>query len=634
MKVLLFGLDCAIGERWAAYAAAGELPVAKRLLEDGAHAPNCLSPLPTLTTTNWTTLATGAWPGTHGITDFNMHQPGDPLDHTPQAFDSSNCQAEYIWNAAARAGKRTVLVNYPSSWPPALDHGVQVGGAGCEVTDWRIGLPAEDRKVSLAAEQLFSTEGEPLCTPVSWNPESDELVLELGYADSLWPIEERIVLLARVDQVQGQPRLRVGVAGDSPTATLGRGDWSQTLACEVTAGGRRRRAVFRVKLLDLDPARRLLRLFVTDLCSVDGLEHPDGALGDVALIDGLPLASVGFDALTLGWIDLETMLELHEINITWLEQASLRLLSAEDWDIFSIHLHAVDWFYHLASAHLSDTVELDPGKRTAYDAAELRIYQAMDAAIGSILSSVSDPRLAVVVSDHGATALAEHVPTQQILQRAGLLVLTEDVSLEAERGYMQPLTVDWGKTLAVPQRSCWVYVNLQGRDPDGIVPPDQYAAVQDRIIDALLAYRDPATGLCPYSLVLRKQDARILGLHGDRIGDVVFAVREEFSDEHGQILGTASPPGFSSMPCTLVMSGPGVKQGVSIDRTVWLTDVVPTICHIARLPMPRDTEGAVIYQMLERPDGLLEDYDDAVDRLERLTNTIRRRQALTHQPYG
>ena len=99
----------------------------------------------------------------------------------------------------------------------------------------------------------------------------------------------------------------------------------------------------------------------------------------------------------------------------------------------------------------------------------------------------------------------------------------------------------------MPQRSCWVYVNLQGRDPDGIVPPDQYAAVQDRIIDALLAYRDPATGLCPYSLVLRKQDARILGLHGDRIGDVVFAVREEFSDEHGQILGTANPPG--SAPC-------------------------------------------------------------------------------------
>ena len=78
------------------------------------------------------------------------------------------------------------------------------------------------------------------------------------------------------------------------------------------------------------------------------------------------------------------MLELHEINITWLEQASLRLLAAQDWDMFFIHLHAVDWFYDLASAHLSDTVELDPDKRIAYDAAELRIYQAMDAAIGSI----------------------------------------------------------------------------------------------------------------------------------------------------------------------------------------------------------------------------------------------------------
>jgi arylsulfatase A-like enzyme len=36
---------------------------------------------------------------------------------------------------------------------------------------------------------------------------------------------------------------------------------------------------------------------------------------------------------------------------------------------------------------------------------------------------------------------------------------------------------------------------------------------------------------------------------------------------------------------------------------VRLADVVPTLCHLAELPVPKDCEGAVIYQALEDPDA-------------------------------
>ena len=142
-------------------------------------------------------------------------------------------------------------------------------------------------------------------------------------------------------------------------------------------------------------------------------------------------------------------------------------------------------------------------------------------------------------------------------------------------------------------------MNLKGREPYGIVPPEAYDDVCERVIDAMLAYRDPQTGLCPFSLVLRKNDARVLGLYGDAVGDVVYAVREEFSDEHGQSLGTGEwASGAGSLQCLFVLSGPGVKKGVTLERTVWLTDVAPTICHIVGLPVPRDADGGVIYQAL------------------------------------
>jgi len=73
-KALLIGLDCAVPGRWRKYAEAGLLPVGQRLLADGCLAAECLPAMPTLTTTNWATIATGAWPGTHGITGLSSER--------------------------------------------------------------------------------------------------------------------------------------------------------------------------------------------------------------------------------------------------------------------------------------------------------------------------------------------------------------------------------------------------------------------------------------------------------------------------------------------------------------------------------------------------------------------------------
>jgi hypothetical protein len=45
-----------------------------------------------------------------------------------------------------------------------------------------------------------------------------------------------------------------------------------------------------------------------------------------------------------------------------------------------------------------------------------------------------------------------------------------------------------------------------------------------------------------------------------------------------------------------------VKKNYRMQRTCWLTDVVPTICYLNHWPVPADTEGAVIYQALSNPD--------------------------------
>jgi predicted AlkP superfamily phosphohydrolase/phosphomutase len=190
--------------------------------------------------------------------------------------------------------------------------------------------------------------------------------------------------------------------------------------------------------------------------------------------------------------------------------------------------------------------------------------------------------------------------------------------------------IDWSRTRAVVQRSSYVYVNLKGRDPHGIVEPgEEYERVRDGIIAAFYDYTDPATGKKPFTLALRKEDARVLGLHGDRIGDVVFAMGNDWGGQHGNFLPTAEF-GLGQVKGLLIMAGPGVKQGVRLERTVWLTDLVPTICYLAELPIPKDTEGAIIYQALENPDAQLEELQKIRKNYDRLKGAVEAERNLTH----
>lgn len=75
---------------------------------------------PTVTPPMWTTMATGAYPCTHGITCFN--RKGADLDETSYNLDSANCKAEPLWNVMAEAGYKTLVWHWPgSSWPPTSD---------------------------------------------------------------------------------------------------------------------------------------------------------------------------------------------------------------------------------------------------------------------------------------------------------------------------------------------------------------------------------------------------------------------------------------------------------------------------------------------------------------------------------
>ena len=628
-KAMIIGIDSPIAPRLYRWALEGKLPALRGLIERGVYAPNCLVPLPTITPPNWTTIATGAWPGTHGITDFDVHLPGDPLSTVHKGFSAEDVQAETLWQAADRAGKTSIVVNWPTSWPAQGKHIYQISGFGLTPTDWELSGPRGSSLGMIALDALLTTDYYAYGTQVDFNRARGWTGLEPGgraleatatvewHRPTVRIAPTRWHLLVEATGAQGYDTVTVATAKQASAviARLKVGEWSENVRLPFDTERGPEEAVVKLKLVELAADAREFRLYVLGPCALHGWGRPASLEAEIESAAGLPTGKVGWEAFALGWIDIDTVVESFHWQDAWLADASLRLLQTRPWDLYCIHLHDPDWIYHWLTDKLDPLTATKPEEVVYWQGVELRFYQSVDWAIGRILTAADENTVVAIVSDHGAKTETAHFDANEVLEQAGLLVYQPESPNANEGSYLptreevmgrtvrRRRQVDWTRTKAFAQRSVHVYVNTVGRDPDGIVQPGaEYEEVVRQILDALHGYVDPGTGRRPVSLALGREDARIIGHHSARSGDVIYAVDPAFGHEHGQQLTTARH-GIGDLHGLFILAGPGVKRGATIERSVWLTDVAPTVCHLTGLPVPRQGEGAVIYQALEDPDG-------------------------------
>ena len=123
-KVIILGIDGMDPRFSKAMVDEGKMPNLKKLIEMGSAREDLvmLGAMPTITPPMWATLATGAYPMTHGIIDYNIQVPGE-LDMTQEAFMSKFLKAEPLWNCTVEAGKKTLVFHWPGgAWPPTSDN--------------------------------------------------------------------------------------------------------------------------------------------------------------------------------------------------------------------------------------------------------------------------------------------------------------------------------------------------------------------------------------------------------------------------------------------------------------------------------------------------------------------------------
>jgi predicted AlkP superfamily phosphohydrolase/phosphomutase/Flp pilus assembly protein TadD len=121
-KVIFLGIDGLDPLAIDLLMSEGKLPNFARLRQDGAYG-RLISQKPILSPIIWTTIATGKTPGQHGIGHFVAVDPqtGEKLPVT-----SDLRRVEALWNIAAKADRRPVVVGWWATWPPETLDGLIV----------------------------------------------------------------------------------------------------------------------------------------------------------------------------------------------------------------------------------------------------------------------------------------------------------------------------------------------------------------------------------------------------------------------------------------------------------------------------------------------------------------------------
>ena len=160
-------------------------------------------------------------------------------------------------------------------------------------------------------------------------------------------------------------------------------------------------------------------------------------------------------------------------------------------------IHHAFWRYHDKNHRLYEA-----GNK--YENVIHDYYVMVDAEIGKILDKLPADTSVMVVSDHGAKTMVGAICINEWLQREGYLTLKEQPT---ERKRFKTAMVDWSKTKAWGEGGYYsrIFMNVEGREPSGVIPRDRYEAERDELKARLEAIEDES-GKCINTKVFKAEE--------------------------------------------------------------------------------------------------------------------------------
>ena len=224
------------------------------------------------------------------------------------------------------------------------------------------------------------------------------------------------------------------------------------------------------------------------------------------------------------------------------------------------------------------------------------LYTRMDALVGRVMEQIGDEALLLVVSDHGFKSFTRCVNLNGWLYRNGYLQLK---SGKTESGDWFE-DVDWSRTKAYTVGLNGLYLNLKGREQQGIIEPGGEAEeLKTELCSKLQGLSDPDSGRVGITGVFSGSSI-YLGPYVDNAPDLIVGYGEGFRVSWDTAMGRVTDcifqdnlKAWSGDHCVDPRLVPGVlfSNRRIADENPGIADVAPTILKLFGLELPGYLDG-------------------------------------------
>ncbi len=625
-KVLVIGFDGMDPILLEQYRAEGRMPNFDRFLAAGGQWTEFGTSVPPQSPVAWSNFITGRDSGGHGIFDFIHRDPKTmlPYSSTSEAKSATRFielgswkiprggggirnlrQGTAFWEILSDEGIDATIFKVPSNFPPVECEARCLSGMGTPDLTGNYGIstlitddpPLERNLAGGRIESVWLDQGRFDATLVgpanTWRE---------GDPEATVPVHGRVDRAAKT----------VWLTADKTELVLREGEWSDwvSLDFEMVPLLKSVSGICRFFLIETGPA---LRLYVTPIqIDPEDPEMPISVPGNYSrkiaertgpyYTQGLPEDT---NALENGFLTDDQYVQqsnlVLEERLRQLDVELDRFAGLEEGFLF-FYFNTPDQTCHMHWRNMDPEsptfATADPNHRDRIP----EMYTALDGALGRALDVVGDDVVVMVMSDHGFAPWHRTFHTNTWLLENGYLALQEG----RERDDVVMLTgIDWTRTRAYAMGINGLYLNLAGREREGIVQPGaEQEALLAELQSKLEAERDPLLGQLAIKHAYRADET----YHGPLKNsgpDIVLGYARGWRGGNESAMGELSDSVFSDNllkwsgdHCIAADEVPGilVTNRPILRRDPSLVDMAPTILRLFGINPPEDMVGGSVFE--------------------------------------
>ncbi len=517
-KMIVLGFDGMDPQRVMNLIQRGELPNLKKLAQMGTFTM-MRSTIPPQSPVAWGSFITGSDPGTYGIYDF-VHR--NPENYMPIFSQSETLAPEWVvsigkykiplkpgkvilkregkafWDYLEERDINATIFKVPTNYPPSKSNQRTISGMGTPDITGGYGMYS-----------LYTTDEDEYQKDITPNRVyyayiDDDNVLEgeiEGPRNDLVKDRETVKVPFKTYVDYKHKTLRIDVQGKK--IILREKQYSDWVEIDFPLIKGVSSITGMVKFFALNIRKNLFRLYVSPihispLHPALPISTPDSYSKELAEKNGLfhtislPADTKALSQLTFGVDDFITQsMSVFDESSKIFDYEFERFLGNKQ-DFLFFYFSALDQGQHMFWA-LNDKTHPyyheKEGKEFGYITDEL--YRKHDEILGRVLKKIPKNIPIVVLSDHGFGPFKRKVNLNKFLYDEGYLKLsTKDISEDVSILEY----ADWGNSKAYAVGLNGLYLNMKGREGEGIVTQSERRRILEEIKGKLEALRDPDTG--------------------------------------------------------------------------------------------------------------------------------------------